>query len=146
MSKLYDKKFKELIINFYRIKKRVLQKRPISTNIQKINEYTKLLIENYNSILEYTETNFIYLSESDKSKYISKINVCRNLLIKCFKKLNCKIEVPHTILGENLFTRVRESVMTETNSEISSDDSQKTRIKMATTERKNHILLCAHQL
>ena len=46
--------FKELISNFYRIKKIILQNQPISSRESKVKEDIDSLITSYNNILTYT--------------------------------------------------------------------------------------------
>ncbi|KAI8129759.1 hypothetical protein CVS40_1314 [Lucilia cuprina] len=110
MSNFQKERFDELIKNFYKIKRRVLQSRPISSKQEKIKEYIKLLIETYNNILIYTLSYDEQLPSILKIKIHDKILNCRDLLVRCFCKLNCKIKVPY---GENLFELVQEQIMTD---------------------------------
>lgn len=124
MSSLTDfekEKFNELISNFHTIKKRVLQKRPISNNQEKIGEYINLLIETYNNILLYTKPYDENLSVNVKAKIHSKILHSRELLLRCFCRLNSKIKVP---FGEDLFELVDTKVMTDSDSETDVGDSE----------------------
>ena len=111
MSKFDLETFNELIKNFYKIKKRILQNRPIST---KVNEYIELLIENYNCIISYTRLHSYELSSATKDIIYNKISHCRELLVRCFGKLDCKIRVPLEI---SLFELVDREILTETDSD-----------------------------
>lgn len=153
MSDFDDNVFKELINKFYKVKKRVLKNRPLTTNLEKVSEYTTLLIQHYNSLLDYTETNSNELSQDDKRKIFLKISNCRKILIRCFNKINCNIKVPEE---SDLLVRVDENVMTESEDEdfekfdsknkqiIITETTQETEIKMATVEdKKSYITMCA---
>lgn len=114
MSEFDEDSFKVTLSNFYKIKKRILQSRPISTNETKINEYIESLITSYNSILSYTELHFDNLSQKSQLIVFNKIIRCREILVKCFVKLNCKIRLQHYL---EHFVRVEREVLTETESE-----------------------------
>lgn len=109
MSKFELKTFNDLIQNFFKIKKRILKNRPLSTKESKVNEYVELLIENYNAILSYTS---LHKESSIASEgYVpEKILHCREILVRCFGKLGCKIRVPHDI---SLFELVDREILTE---------------------------------
>lgn len=116
-------RFDELVSNFVKVQKRVLQKRPISSNQNKVEEYINLLIENYNNILSYTILFNNQLSDGLKSKIHNRILRCRELLFRCFCKLNCKIKVP---FGVDLFECVRREVTdVDTGSDIDTSDCDK---------------------
>lgn len=121
-------KFNELISDFYKIKKRVLQNRPISSDKSKIKEYIYLLVETYNNILSYTSPHNDQFSISLKSSIHKKILYCRELLLKCLRKLECKIKVPY---GVNLFQLVeREDLMnSESKIDILNDDKDKLEVE-----------------
>ena len=114
MSKFDLETFNELIKNFYKIKKRILQNRPISTKVTKVNEYIELLIENYNCIISYTRLHSYEPSSATKDIIYDKISHCRELLVRCFGKLDCKIRVSHEI---SLFELVDREILTETDSD-----------------------------
>lgn len=147
----FDKNiFKKQFQQFYKVKKRILQKRPLSANSNKINEYITLLIQNYNSIIEYTTIHLNTLSNTNElTSYLAKIRHCRIILIKCFDKLQCKIKIPEEV---NLLECVDRSVMIDTDFKYSSEGKQNINscnssgqgIEMATIEQKKHfITMCA---
>lgn len=114
MSDFNPKTFKELLKEFYKIKKRILQNRPLTTNEFKINEYVKLLIETYNAVLTYTSLyDGTFSSETKLNIYKSLIH-SRELLVRCFGKLDCKVRVPHDVL---LFELVDGNIEVESDSE-----------------------------
>ena len=106
--------FKELISNFYKIKKRILQNRPISSRKSKVEEYIDSLITSYNNILAYTSPFIEQIPQSLKQEIFSKITHCRELLFKCFCKLNCRIRVPY---GAYLFEKIQRNITTVSESE-----------------------------
>lgn len=110
MTKFDQKNFKKLIGKFYDVTKRILQNRPISAKKSKRNEYIELLIINYNAILSYTVVHVEEFSSEDKTNICSTILYYRDLLIKCFGKLDCKIKVQHE---EDLFTEIDRNVMSD---------------------------------
>ncbi|KAI8116606.1 hypothetical protein CVS40_11350 [Lucilia cuprina] len=114
-------KFNELISNFYKIKRRILQKRPISSNKSKIEEYINLITESYNNILSYTNAYNDQFSNTLKPIIHNKILHCRELLLRCFCKLECKIKVP---FGIDLFELVNKEVMTDSDSETEFGDDK----------------------
>lgn len=113
--------FKELIENFYKIKKRILQNRPISSKESKVKEYISLLIKSYNDILFYTKPFNNRISESSQKEIFCKIIHCRELLCKCFCKLNCKIKIP---FGVDLFEEIKRDILTESESEADASASE----------------------
>lgn len=114
--------FKELIANFYKVKKRILQNRPISSKESKVNEYINLLITSYNDILLYSKPYIDKISEGSQKEIFNKIIHCRELLCKCFCKLNCKIKIP---FGVDLFEEIQRDILTasESETEASASDS-----------------------
>ena len=124
--------FGELINEFYTVKKRVLQSRALSRNSDKLNEHITLLIENYNIIFEYTKTKTNSLSEYCKDIIFSKIENCRILLLKLFKKY-IVIEI-----SENLILVIHLNNNIGVESEIE--------INMATIyQKKSYNTMCALQ-
>lgn len=131
-----------------------MKNRPISTNKGKINEYIELLIQNYNSILEYTKINSESLSADEKTQTFCKIKHCRELLVRCFGKLNCKVKVPKNV---NLFVLVSKNVMTDSESDsenfesgseserkLNIEEKDKLETAMATIEqKKSYVSMCA---
>lgn len=124
-SQFQLKTFNVLVGNFYKIKKRILQKRKISNKQGKIEEYTDLIIGTYNNILLYTESFNEQLPCDLKAQVHDKILKCREILARCFYKLECNIRVPY---GVYLFELVQKEVMTESDSETETDikDSEET--------------------
>lgn len=129
MSQFDTDTFVQLIKNFNNVKKRILQNRPVSTKETKINEYIDLLIENYNLILNYTKTNSENLTIDTEYYFFSKIQHCRELLVRCFGKLNCNVKVPENI---KLFELVNKNVMTddESDSEKSKETTEVNTVKL----------------
>lgn len=142
MPNFNNNHFKQILQEFCNVKKRILQKRPLSKNSSKINEYTELLIERYNAILEYTEIHLNDLSEKNKSKIFNKIIYCRNILKKCFEKINCNTKIPEEV---NLLVRIDRSAMIKSKVEdFENLNSEIEQIKMATIEhKKSFITMCA---
>lgn len=115
-------------------------------------EYVNLLIETYNSIIDYTRTTTENLTLPTKTQIFSKIRHCRELLVRCFGKLNCRIKIPENIES---FEFVNKDVVTDDESESEYSESEiesrsdreynlKTKNKMATMEaKKSYIALCA---
>ena len=114
MSRFELETFNDLIKQFYKIKKRILQNRPISTNLTKINEYVELLIEKHNAIISYTRLHIKEPSIAIETNICARISHCRELLVKCFGKLNCKIRVPH---DSSLLELIDKEILTDTDSE-----------------------------
>lgn len=113
--------FNELIKNFITVKKRVLQSRPVSTKTDKINEYINLLIDNYNEILKYGSLNASEILINPKGKTCKTLKHCREQLVRCFGKLNCRIKVPHDVL---LFKLIDKELMTDSESDSESRELQ----------------------
>ncbi|XP_017470761.1 PREDICTED: putative uncharacterized protein DDB_G0277255 [Rhagoletis zephyria] len=87
----FDEEFKENYSEFLKISKRILQNRPLSTNATKLNEYRDSLINSYNNILLHVKGH----SEScEFSEVQVKLTRCKDLLSKCFIKLNSQIKIP----------------------------------------------------
>lgn len=116
--------FNKLLKKFENIKKRIIQKRPLSKKKTKHNEYVELLIENYNSILLYTCSRIDQLSAARKLDICNRIVHCREVLVRCFGKLDCKIRVPH---GSNLFEQINKYIKTDTESDSEHIDLEKKR-------------------
>lgn len=122
MTDFNNNKFKELLDNLDKIIKRILQKRALSKNLTKINEYIKLLIENYNSILDYAKTNSDDVPQNLQESIFLKINKSRQKLIKCFSKLDCKIKIPENI---NSFVFIDENVMIKSEEDSKNSDLER---------------------
>lgn len=155
MSKFQFDIFEEQVKSFYKVKKRVLQSRPLSTNKTKLEEYVNSLIETYNSILAYTKNFYEELSEEIKGKVRSILVRCRELLIQCFGRLCCRIHVPHEI---ELFEFIINTTLTDSEScsEICESDEEliiekgnniSTKLIMASiAEKKVFLNMCATML
>lgn len=124
----------DLIKKFDNVTKRILQNRPLSTKKEKRNEYIKLLVENYNTIISYTSLNIEQLSETTKTNTFKRIIHCRQLLVKCFDRLESRIKVPHDIF---LFELVSYEGLSEADTKIDLEtEEENTEIKEGTTGRK----------
>lgn len=114
MSNFNIDTFKELLKEFYKIKKRILQNRPLTTNELKIKEYVKLLIGTYNAVLSYTSLYDGKLSYETKQNIFKSLIRSRELLVRCFGRLNCRVRVPLDVL---LFELVDQEIEIESDSE-----------------------------
>lgn len=119
-SEFNTETFNELVSEFYKIKKRVVQKRPLSKNKQKVDEYIKLLIDSFNNILVYTQPYGQELVDPVKTKIQDTILHSREWLVRCFCKLQCKIRVPY---GADLFETVLAQINTDSESDTDISES-----------------------
>ena len=106
MTNFNKELFKILLSNFYSVKKRILQNRSLSTKPTKLNEYIDELIANFNKILIYVKP----FNDEIKPVNLKQLLNCRQLLIKCFVKLNCKIRIPQE---DNLYILIDREIETD---------------------------------
>lgn len=151
MSEFSLDEFGEHIKKFYRVKKLILKNRPVSTNIAKVNEYIASLVETYNSILNYTNEFYAKLPADHKNKTISKIKHCRELLVRCFGKLNCRVHVPENIesfefIVQTVLTESEDDSDCESEPEVINEQKniESEKVTMATiAEKKTFLSMCA---
>lgn len=112
--------FTTLVHNFYKVTKRILQKRPLSKQVSKRKEYIELLISSYNSIVTYINLHFDDLETNSKNSVYHKLAHCRESLVRCFGKLDSKIHVPHNL---EKFQEVNQEILTDSESSSDTDET-----------------------
>lgn len=90
---------------FYTVAKRI-NKESLSTNPETLNRYRTEIIEAFNLFLNFVNSVWDQATKPQQATLDNKLLLARQVLIKCFEKLQCTYDLPSNIYDEVLESNV----------------------------------------